>query len=97
MTKRKRPHENAKYVFHDFWKSLSAPCSIFNAYPQLKRVQNDYRFFDYRLGMFFSLAVFATLCFRFIVLYLILDVSVKTECEEVELRREPAPYILCIL
>ena len=89
MTKRKRSHENTKYVFHDFWKSLSAPCSIFYAYPELKRVQNDYRFFDYRLAMLFSLTVFAALCFRFIVGYLILDVSVKTDCEEVELRREP--------
>ena len=97
MTKRKRSHENTKYVFHDFWKSLSAPCSIFYAYHELQRVQNDYRFFNYRLGMLFSLAVFAALCFRFIVRYLILDVSVKTECEEVELRREPTPYILCIL
>ena len=47
--------------------------------------------------MLFSLAVLAALCFRFIVRYLILDVSVKTECEEVELRGEPTPYILCIL
>ena len=47
--------------------------------------------------MLFSLAVFPALCFRFIVLYLVLEVSVKTDCEEVELRREPTPYILCIL
>ena len=93
MTKRKRSRENTTYVFHDFCKSLSAPCSIFYAYPELKRAQNHYRFFDYRLAMLFCLAVFAALCFRFIVRYLILDVSVKTECEEVELRREPIPYI----
>ena len=29
--------------------------------------------------------------------YIILEVSVKADCEEVELRREPAPCILCIL
>ena len=91
MAKRKRLHENTKYVFHDFWKSLSALCSIFYAYPELKRVQNDYRFFDYRLAMLFSLTVFAALCFRSIAGYLILDASVKTDCEEVELRREPTP------
>ena len=33
----------------------------------------------------------------FTLSYVILDVGAKTECEEVELRREPTPYILCLL